>query len=298
MSPLLDLQTDFQSYLLHGGERMQGRVTGTVTASASMRLAIYYEAYRLRLIEALESNYPVLHAWIGDKDFEELGLAYLQTHPSRYFSIRYFGHRLPEYLAREQAYRDKPYLHEMAALEWAISEAFDAHDSVAVTIDDMAAIPPETWPAMHLQLHASVRRLDLQWNIAAIWKAIKAKIAAEESVISSHVITHDSPAIASEQTNQDAKEDSSWDIPAPAAGAYPQSWLIWRQHLKTYFRSASVDEGWAIDAALGGGDFANICEGLCEWIDAQNVASHSAGLLKRWVTDGMISGIALSPTRL
>lgn len=298
MNPLLDLQTDFQSYLLHGGEHMRGRVAGTVKASAPTRLAIYYDAYRLRLLEALDSNYPVLHAWIGDKDFEELGLAYLQAHPSMHFSIRYFGHRLPEYLASEQAYRDKPYLHEMAALEWAFSEAFDAQDSLTVTLDDIAAIPPDAWPAMRLQLHASVKRLDLQWNITAVWKAIKANIAAEESVISSQAKTHDAPSTASEHANQDAREDSTWDIPAPAAGAYPQSWLIWRQDLKTYFRSSSVDEGWAIDTALGGGDFAGICEGLCEWIDAPNVASHTVGLLKRWVTDGMISGIAFSSARL
>jgi hypothetical protein len=30
---------------------------------------------------------------------------------------------------------------------------------------------------------------------------------------------------------------------------------------------------------------------LVEWIDAQNVALHAAGLLKRWVIDGMITSI-------
>jgi len=41
-----------------------------------------------------------------------------------------------------------------------------------------------------------------------------------------------------------------------------------------------------------GESFASICEGLVEWIDAQNVALHAAGLLKRWITDGMIANIA------
>ena len=71
MSALSDLQSDFQSFLLDGNERMLSRVTGTAKVSTEQRLAIYYDAYRLRLLEALTSNYPVLRAWIGDEEFEK-----------------------------------------------------------------------------------------------------------------------------------------------------------------------------------------------------------------------------------
>jgi hypothetical protein len=258
MSPLYGLQADFQSFLLRGDERMLDRVVGSAKANAPRRLAIYYDAYRLRLLEALDSNYPVLHAWMGDDEFEKLGLAYLEAHPSTHFSIRYFGHRLSEFLASAETYRDKPYLGEMAALEWAMSEAFDALDSPGVDLDAMASIPPEAWPEMRLALHASVHRLDLRWNVPAIWKAIKEDQAPEE----------------------------------PSAGEWPQPWLVWRQDLKIFFRALSVDEAWAIDAARAYEPFASICEGLVEWIDAQNVALHAAGLLKRWMIDGMIVNIA------
>ena len=258
MSPLKDLQADFKSFLLRGDERMLDRVIGSAKVSAPRRLAIYYDAYRLRLLEALDSNYPVLHAWMGDDEFEQLGLAYLEAHPSTHFSIRYFGHRLSEYLASAETYRDKPYLAEMAALEWAMSEAFDAQDSPVVGLDAMASIPPEAWPEMRMALHASVRRLDLRWNVPAIWKTIKEEQAPGEV----------------------------------AAGEWPEPWLVWRQDLKIFFRSLSVDEAWAIDAARAYEPFASICEGLFEWIDAQNVALHAAGLLKRWMIDGMIVNIA------
>jgi hypothetical protein len=257
MSLLKGLQADFKSFLLRGDERMLERVVGSAKVSAPRRLAIYYDAYRLRLIEALDSNYPVLHAWMGDDEFEHLGLAYLEAHPSTHFSIRYFGDRLSEYLASAENYRDKPFLGEMAALEWAMSEAFDAPDSPGVDLDAMASIPPEAWPEMRLTLHASVYRLDLRWNVPAIWKAIKEEQAPGE----------------------------------PAAGEWPQPWLVWRQDLKIFFRSLSVDEAWAIDAVRKGETFASICEGLVEWIDTQNVALQAAGLLKRWIIDGMITSI-------
>ena len=259
MNPLQDLQSDFQSFLRHGDESMLRRASGTAKVSAQTRLAIYYDAYRLRLLEALDSNYPVLHAWIGDEEFEKLGLAYLDAHPSMHFSIRYFGHRLPEYLITSEMYCGKSYLGEMAALEWAISEAFDAPDSPVMRLDDVATIPPDAWPGMCIQLHAAVHRLDLRWNVPPVWKAIKAEQAPE----------------------------------ALKAAEWPQPWLVWRQDLNTFFRSLSVDEAWALDTVRSGKSFAAMCEGLCEWIDAQNVAGHAAGLLKRWVTDGMTSAIDL-----
>jgi hypothetical protein len=260
MSPLKGLQTDFKSFLLRGDERMLERVVGSAKVSAPRRLAIYYDAYRLRLIEALDSNYPVLHAWMGNDEFEQLGLAYLETHPSTHFSIRYFGHRLSEYLASAETYRDKPYLNEMAALEWAMSEAFDAADGRSMNPDDMATIPPEAWPEMRLALHASVHRLDLRWNVPAIWKAIKEEQAPGEAT----------------------------------ASEWPQPWLLWRQDLKIFFRSLSVEEAWAIDSARSSGTFAIICDGLGEWIDAQNIAVHAAGLLKKWLSDGLVNAIVLA----
>jgi len=269
MNPLASLQSDFQSFLLRREEGLLNRVSGTAKVDAQTRVAIYYDAYRLRLLEALDANYPVLHAWIGDDEFEQLGLAYLDTHPSRHFSIRYFGHRLPEFRGTE-AYRDRPYLAEMAAFEWALSEAFDAADDDTMRIEDMAGIPPDAWPTMHFRFHASMRRLNLRWNVPAIWNPINRNIESEKN-----------------------GDEPTAEVPAPTAEEYPRSWLIWREELKTYFRSLPVDEAWAIDTAVAGGTFAEICEGLVEWIDAQNVAVHAAGLLKQWITNGLISEIIL-----
>ena len=260
MNTLRDLQSDFQSFLLRGREDIRIHVVGTDKVSAEQRLTIYYDAYRMRLLEALDSNYPVLHGWIGDEEFEKLGLAYLAAPPSTHFSIRYFGHELARFLAASETYRDKPFLSEMARFEWAMSEAFDAPDSALVRLEDMAAIDSGAWPSLRFTMQDSVRRLNLEWNVPTIWKAIDAEQAPEE----------------------------------PRRSEYPMSWLLWRQDLKTYFRSLSVDEAWALDAVANGGTFAMICEGLCEWIDAQHVAAHAAGLLKQWISDGLIRPVEVT----
>ena len=287
MSGLADLQSDFQDYLLEGGDRMLTRVRGTPRVSADTRLSIYFDAYRLRLLEALDSNYPVLHAWLGDTGFEKIGTDYLRANPSSHFSIRYFGHRLPEYLVGEE-FGDRPYLAEMAAFEWAISQAFDSEDSRITQIEDMGAVPPDAWPGMRLRLHASVQRLDLKWNVPLIWKAIQQHLHAEKKADACRGETSNMPSTGKEPQGQPTDVA---EVPPPESITFPQAWVVWRQDLKNYFRSLSVDEAWALDAILAGETFAAVCEGLCEWIDPQNVALHAAGLVKQWFSDGMVRDI-------
>lgn len=283
MHTLADLQSDFQSFLLQGGEGLRRRIVSTEKVDAWTRLAIYYDAYRLRLLDALAANYPVLRAWIGAEAFEPLGIAYLDAWPSRHFSIRWFGHRLAEQLAAN--FPDRPYWSEMASLEWALSEAFDAADGTVIKIDEMAVVPAEAWPGMRLQFHPSVRRLDLRWNVPPIWKAIDPAIETQ-----ANACRGENSAMPAAEERIAAQSVAAADIPALEAAEHPQSWLIWRQDLKTWFRSLSVDEAWALDAMRAGENFASVCEGLCEWIDAQHVARHAAGLMKQWISDGLVSG--------
>lgn len=59
----------------------------------------------------------------------------------------------------------------------------------------------------------------------------------------------------------------------------------------THWRSLGEDEAWALDAVREGGNFGVICEGLCRWHGADEVAMQAASFLKRWVTDGLISAV-------
>ena len=254
------LQEDFQGYLLTPDARMHPHVHGSAQVSAEERLAIYANAYRLRLLEALGTDYPGLHTVLGDDEFDAMGRAYIAAHPSAHFSLRWFGDRMNEFLRSTAPYSQYPVFTEMAAFEWAKSDAFDAADSAAANISDMAAIPPDAWPGLRFVPHLSLRRLDLRWNVPTVWKEI----------------------------------DAGREPPELVESEYPTAWLLWRQDLLTYFRSLNVDEAWALDALLRGETFADLCEGLTEWIDAQNVAVHAVGLLKQWLTDGLISEILIA----
>jgi hypothetical protein len=268
------LQEDFQGYLLTLDARMTPHVLGSAQVSAEERLTIYASAYRLRLLEALGTDYPGLHTVLGDDDFDTMGHAYIAAHPSANFSLRWFGDQLSEFLRTSEPYSKYPVFTEMAAFEWAKSDAFDAADSTVASIHDMAAIPADAWPGLRFVPHPSLRRLDLHWNVPTVWKEIDAA-QGRGSVAGGRM-----PGATAGQ-----------EPPALEQSDYPVAWLVWRQDLLTYFRSLNVDEAWALDALRRGETFAAICEGLTEWIDAQNVAVHAAGLLKQWLIDGLISEI-------
>jgi Putative DNA-binding domain len=256
---LRELQEQLQTHLLLGDLRIAQHIVGTPRVNVQTRLAIYTDAYRLRLLEALRVDFPALHTLAGDAEFERIGRAYLDAHPSGHFSIRYFGQHLARFLRQDNRWRALPVFAEMAAFEWALGLSFDAFDSPQIGVEDVAEIPPGTWALMRLDLHPSLQRLDLLWNVPGLWKAIE-----------------------EQQPSQ-----------APVAAEYPLAWIIWRRDLKTFFRSAPVDEACALDMLRRGESFAAMCEGLCEWIDETQVAAQAARYLHRWVQDGLVSRIGL-----
>jgi len=258
VSALRELQRRIQVYLLAPeADPPEREVVSDERADARFRLGIYAEAYRLRLAEALSDNFPTLHTLLGDEQFEALARRYIDAHPSSHPSIRWYGSTLPQFLAASEPWRSQPVLAETAGFEWALRAAFDAADAASAGEEALAAVDPSLWPTMRLRFHDSASRLALQWNVPAIWKAV----------------------------------DAGDDPPAPEAGEHPLAWLIWRRELRQYFRSLGVDEAWALDASLRGEPFEAVCEGLCEWIDAEHVALHAAGLIKRWINDGLIISV-------
>ena len=251
---LKELQQQMLSWLQKGDTLIKDAVTGTEKVSLETRLDIYANAYRYRLIEALEDTFPALHTLLGDEDFFNLGIEYLNTWPSTHFSLRYFGHQMGHFLRVNDAYQDQAVVAEMAQFEWLLRTAFDAADTKVLSLEVLQQINPEDWPGLKFIFHPSVQRLDIRFNVPQLWQAI--------------------------EQQQDAIDILEND--------YPVAWLIWRKELRTYYRSMDVDEAWAIDAMLTGSDFSEICSGVCEWVDEQNAAIRVAGFIQNWLKENLI----------
>ena len=257
MSRLPDIQAAFQRFLLTGDAQISAHIVGTKRVPVETRLGIYAGGYQSRLIEALESSFPVLAHLLGEADFHTLASKYVGAHESTFFSIRYYGDRMAEFLATDSDYARNPLLTGLAQWEWSMAAAFDAADVQPVGLGAFAEIAPENWADLRFRWSPSAQVLQLEWNVPEIWKAV-----TEE------------------------KEDR------PEPRMESRSWLIWRQDLQIYFRSLSLEEAVAVAASSSGSSFGELCLALCEHLDETEASRHAAGFLRGWVQSGLIVSLS------
>jgi len=72
---------------------------------------------------------------------------------------------------------------------------------------------------------------------------------------------------------------------------HPVPWLLWRQNLQNYFRSTSAEEAAALDSALRGDTFGEICAALRDWRPEEEIPLRAASLLAAWADSGIIVAI-------
>jgi hypothetical protein len=223
MTALTALEQAFQGYVREREGEMPSHVVGTARAGARQRLAVYADAYRLRLTEVLGNDYPALRALAGAERFSALGEAYLAARPSRNFNARDFGNGFAAFLESQDSA-----LAELARLEWAMATVFDHADEPVADVAAAAAIAPERWGAMQVVTQAAQRLLALSFNTGEIRQA----------------------------------SDKGLALPPVRRHAAPEHWLVWRQDFEVYYRALAPDEAAALSAAHAGRSFAEICETL------------------------------------
>lgn len=260
MTELLSLQEQFQTFLLTEHPGIKESIVPTEWISVDTRLAIYRDGYKLRLTESLTTNFPGLHLYLGTEEFKRLCSAYIDGHPSSYRSIRWYGDALAHFI---KIYYDKryPYLTELAEFEWKMTVAFDAAEELRVRVEDMAAVVPESWAGLQFTIHPSVQRMNYFWNVIPLWQSLV--------------------------KDQDISELENISVAKP--------WVIWRSSdYQIQFYSMSEEEAWALDAMIQGLSFGELCEGLCQWIEEEQVGTRAASFLKGWIQNGMLSRLLIS----
>jgi len=135
------------------------------TLEPAERLAIYQGMYPLRMEEALASDYPGVKHFLGDDAFFALVKGYVDAHPSRSFTLNPLGRHLPEYVREAPGVRRRDFAHDLARLERAMAQAFDAEQVAALSEEQVAAIPPEAWEGARLTPVAACQLLAFRYPV-------------------------------------------------------------------------------------------------------------------------------------
>ncbi len=146
--------------------RTRDVVRPSARLSAGERVGIYQAMYLPRMQEALESDYPGLAHFLGPRAWERLVRAYVDAHPSRSYTLNELGRRLPEFVRRARVPRPA-FCRDLARLEWAITEAFDAAETPALGEREIAAVAPGDEARARLVPVAALRLVALDHDAGA-----------------------------------------------------------------------------------------------------------------------------------
>jgi hypothetical protein len=251
---LHEWQRAMQTAVVSGQDhpRLSLRTTGIDRRTG---LGIYQYAYRARLLEALQCNYPALHRLLGDDHFALAGHGFRHRHPPTHASIRWFGEGFADYLAETSPFSDCPAMAELARFEWALRHTIDAADAQRIETQDLQAVAPDQWHSLLFGLHPSLQLLSLAWNVPFIWQALM-----------------------DEQT-------------PPAPESMCQTWLVYRQPDRvSAWRSVEEAEATALEYLAAGNAFGALCERLWrESGDADTAVGRAAVWLRTWVEQGLLT---------
>lgn len=256
---LAQLQQEFQQRVLFRDGAIEPELLGAGAPDFQERLGAYVEGYRSRLIEALGTTYSALKATLGEEEFAVRMRRYIESTPSRHYSVRYYGAAVGGLMAAQGEAGARATLSDLARWEWTLAEVFDAPDDEPLSIDALGALPPAAWAGVSFRFRACVRRLQMCSNAVDYWRAACQQGAA----------------------------------PAGFAVAAPTQWLLWRRGVATLFRSLDATEALLLDAALSGESFGALCERLVGSLEETQVAMRAASLLKGWISEELIAAYRL-----
>ena len=247
------LQGQFQNALILN----QPMAEAQLSARGEAKFIVYRIAYRARLRAALRDNYEVLPLVMGDDAFDALANDYIEAHPSHHYSLRWYGHALSDFMVANDALVDHPAMIDLARMEWALRNSFDAAHATPLTSAELAAVPASDWGDLQFKVHPSVQLLELHWAVGPIWHALK-----------------------SGQT----------EMEPPAA--LDHHMLVWRLGMNTQWKSLAQGEADFLSGLLAHRTFGQQCESLAARIGEEQAASTAVAHLSDLLKAGAICALA------
>ena len=127
------------------------------------RLGIYAHMYYARLVEVMTEEYPTTRRLLGDESFERACRRYIERHPSTERTLQRLSEAFPAFLSRHlPAGRRSDLAVDVARIERAMEDVFDAPLARPLQHEQLAAIGTDEWQRVRLTLNPALRLLALR----------------------------------------------------------------------------------------------------------------------------------------
>lgn len=219
---------------------------------SSLGMAIYRNAYRARLADALAVSFERTRRWVGDEMFDRAAAHYILSRPPQSWTLDAYGTDFPQVLG--ELFAQDPEVAELAWLEWHLQQAFAAPDRATLTPEALAStgLGEADWEHLRLAPAAGLARRSVSHDLAMLWHALADGQAPDRQL----------------------------------AAAEPAVLLVWRKDLSPHFRLLAPDEFAALEPLLDGASFGEAAgrageEGLLRF----------GQWFAQWLQEGLFSAI-------
>jgi len=241
-------------------ESLEGLVLPSQQLNSVERLSIYGNMYFWRLTEILAEEFPTVRHLFGPELFGKVVRDYVTRHPSTHYSLTQLGSKFPAYLADEaDDLPDREFAADVATVERAMEDVFDARRAEPIQFEDLTAIPIERWGDIRLQIIPALRLLQLDYPVNTYITAVR--------------------------------EDRQMDIPATApafVAVYRHNYRVWRidLDLQKFTLLAALHQGGSLGSAL------DLCASLPE-TDPASLMDAISDWFREWTSEGLFCGALL-----
>ncbi|MGE3164573.1 MAG: putative DNA-binding domain-containing protein [Planctomycetota bacterium] len=138
------------------------------------RLQIYSNMYFWRIVDIMADEYPTVRHVVGPEQFYELAVAYIVKHPSRHYDLARMSVEFPRFLALEaESCTHREFVTELATLERAMEDVFDAPTHSALSLADLLRIPAESWSAARFEPAPGLQLLEFDYPVSAFLRCVR-----------------------------------------------------------------------------------------------------------------------------
>lgn len=171
--PLLMAQTHMQQAVMLG-DRFDSAPAQWIRAKNAFapheQLAVYANAYRYRLYDAVAEDYPVLRHYLTDKIFSDLIWAFVEEVLPDHFNIGRFALKLPAFI--QQALPDDAFAHAMCQLETTVAQMTDPTETQPLDEADIQWLTAETLLGLTLYPRQALALMQFDQQVNAYYQSV------------------------------------------------------------------------------------------------------------------------------
>ncbi len=159
----MKIYSDFHKAILENDDsQVKPTIKPHSRLDVSQQFAIYSDGYRIRLIKAIRSDYPILLKLLGDSEFDSMARAYIEKNPPTSYNLDFYPHKFAEFIGKNSG---NSFAVALATLEATIAEVFMLPDSKPLSPESLNGISVEDFGEMRLKLRTAHKLLCFDYQI-------------------------------------------------------------------------------------------------------------------------------------